>query len=56
MKDGLTTAVTHHKFREEFRKLKDADNRLAKYEEAGRISDLDYSTRDAFHQNKTITS
>ena len=36
--------------------MKSADNTLAKYEEVGSLWDLDNSTRDAFNQNKTVTS
>ena len=56
MKDAITITVTDHKQRRELRKLKDADNTPAMYEEAGRLWDLDNSNRDAFNQNKTITS
>ena len=56
MKDALTIAVTDHKLREEFRKVKGADNTFTTYEEACRLWDLDNSIRDAFKQNKTITS
>ena len=39
----------------DFRKLKGAENTLAKYEEAGRCWNLDNSTRDDFNQNKTTS-
>ena len=51
MKDVLTNAVRDYKLREGFRKLKGADNTLAKYEEADRLWDLGNSIRDAFNQN-----
>ena len=56
MKDALTLAITDNKLREDLRKLKGADNTLAKYGEASRLWNLDNSTKDAFYQNKTITS
>ena len=56
MKDALTITVTDHKLREELRKLKGADNTLAKYEEPGSLWDLDHSTGETFNQNKIITS
>ena len=57
MKYVLTIIVTEHRLREEFRKLKGAENTLAKYEEAVRLCDLDNSTRDTFQQklNNKIT-
>ena len=56
MKDTFTIAVTDHNLRKEFKKLKGADNMLAKYEDEGRVWDFDNWTRDAFRQNKAITS
>ena len=55
MKDALSL-VTYHKLKEEFKNLKGVVNTLAKYEQAGKLWNLDYSTKDAINQNKTITS